>query len=214
MSLPLRGVHNVQNATGAIALAMAVGVEFAQCASALARFGGVARRFDIRGRDGGATFVDDYGHLPSEIEAVLAAARGSGDGWRRVVVVFQPNRYNRMATMSEEYRDAFDDADLVVLTDIYPSGTTPIPGVTGKLVVNAVLDAHPDTRLVWLPRRSDLVDYVARTVRDGDVCISMGCGDIASFPDEVLQRRVELRTGRDEAVHAGPVADAAIRSHR
>ena len=74
------------------------------------------------------------------------------------------------------------------------SGTAPIPGVTGKLVVNAVLDAHPATRLAWLPRRADLIDYLARELRDGDVCISMGCGDIASLPDEVQQRRVELRT--------------------
>ena len=77
----------------------------------------------------------------------------SGDGWRRVVAVFQPNRFNRMAVMSPAYRDAFVDADLVVLTDIFASGTTPIPGVTGKLVVNAVLDAHPATRLAWMPRR-------------------------------------------------------------
>ena len=87
---------------------------------------------------------------------------GSGDGWRRVVAVFQPNRFNRMAVMSPAYRDAFVDADLVVITDIYPSGTTPIPGVTGKLVVNAVLDAHPSTRMAWMPRRNDLIDYLAQ----------------------------------------------------
>jgi UDP-N-acetylmuramate--alanine ligase len=187
--LPLRGQHNVQNATGAIAMALSIGVPFEVCASALARFGGVARRFDIRGVSGGATLVDDYGHLPSEIAAVLAAARGSGDGWRRVVVVFQPNRYHRIATMWHEYADAFVDADVVVLTDVYASGTTPIPGVTGKLIVNAVLDAHPSARVVWLPRRTDLVEFVARELRDGDVCISMGCGDIASFPSEVLALR-------------------------
>ena len=132
---------------------------------------------------------------PSEISAVLSAARSSGDGWRRVVAVFQPNRFNRMAIMSPAYRDAFVDADLVVLTEIFASGTAPIPGVTGKLVVNAVLDAHPATRLAWLPRRSDLIDYLARELRAGDVCISMGCGDIASLPDELQQRRTELRVG-------------------
>ncbi|MEY2754901.1 MAG: UDP-N-acetylmuramate--L-alanine ligase, partial [Actinomycetota bacterium] len=134
-------------------------------------------------------------HLPQEIAAVLAAARYSGDGWSRVVAVFQPNRYNRMEAMWKEYRDAFVDADLVVLTDIYASGTTPIPGVTGKLVVNAVLDAHPSTRLAWMPRRSDLVEYVAGVLRPGDVCISMGCGDIAAFPDEVAEAR-RRRGGR------------------
>jgi UDP-N-acetylmuramate--alanine ligase len=191
--LPLRGVHNVRNATGALAMAVTIGVPFEVAAEALAKFGGVARRFDIRGVDGGATLVDDYAHLPNEIAAVLAAAKGSGDGWRRVVAVFQPNRFNRMAVMWPDYRDAFEQADLVVLTDIFASGTTPIPGVTGKLVVNAVLEAHPHTRLAWMPRRGDLVDYLARELGDGDVCISMGCGDIATLPDELQERRAELR---------------------
>jgi UDP-N-acetylmuramate--alanine ligase len=187
--LPLRGEHNVINATGALAMAIELGVDPQVAADALAKFGGVARRFDVRGHDAGATFVDDYAHLPTEIDAVLRAARDSGDGWRRTVAVFQPNRYNRMAAMWQEYADAFAAADVVVLTDIYASGTQPIPGVTGKLVLNAVLDAHPKTRVVWLPRREDLIDYLAGHVGDGDVCISMGCGDIASLPDEVLAAR-------------------------
>jgi UDP-N-acetylmuramate--alanine ligase len=189
IELPLRGEHNVVNATGAAAMALAIGVESRHIASALAKFGGVARRFDIRGVDRGATFVDDYGHLPAEIAAVIAAARSSGDGWQRVIVVFQPNRFNRIAEIWADYADAFVDADLVVLTDIYSSGTTPIPGVTGKLLVDAVTEAHPDQRVVWLPRRDDLVRFVATAVRAGDVCISMGCGDIASFPTEVLDAR-------------------------
>ena len=187
--LPLRGEHNVVNATGALALAREIGVDPLVAARALGKFGGVARRFDVRGHDAGVTFVDDYAHIPTEIDAVLNAARHSGDGWDRVVAVFQPNRYNRMAEMWQEYADAFEAADLVVLTEIYPSGTHPIPGVTGKLVVNAVLDAHPRTQVVWLPRRDDLVGYLAGHLRDGDVCISMGCGDIASLPDEVLAVR-------------------------
>ena len=189
LNLPLRGVHNVVNATGALAMALELGVDPNVAAAALAKFGGVARRFDIRGTDGGATFVDDYAHLPSEIDAVLRAARNSGDGWQRVVAVFQPNRYNRMAEMWRDYADAFVEADVVVLTDIYASGTQPIPGVTGKLVVNAVLDAHPTARVVWLPRRDDMITFLAREVSAGDVCISMGCGDIASLPDEVLAVR-------------------------
>lgn len=198
VELPLRGHHNVLNAAGALAMAMELGAPFEAATEALARFGGVARRFDIRGVLRGATLVDDYAHLPTEIHAVLTAARTSGDAWTRVVAVFQPNRYNRMSVLSPEYRDAFVAADLVVLTDIYPSGTTPIPGVTGKLVVDAVLDAHPDTHLVWLPKRDDLVDYLAKTLRTGDVCISMGCGDVAALPDEVLERARQL----DGAVHA------------
>jgi UDP-N-acetylmuramate--alanine ligase len=189
IELPLRGIHNVLNATAAAAMALEVGVGFRDIASALAKFGGVARRFDIRGSDAGATFVDDYAHLPTEISAVLAAARGSGDPWRRVIAVFQPNRYNRIAEIWDQYADAFGDADIVVLTDIFASGTTPIPGVTGKLIVNAVTEAHPEQRVIWLPRRDDLVSFVAAEARDGDVCLSMGCGDIASFPSEVLDAR-------------------------
>jgi UDP-N-acetylmuramate--alanine ligase len=202
VDLPLRGIHNVRNATAALAMALEIGVSFDDAASALARFGGVARRFDIRGVSGGATLVDDYAHIPTEIAAVLAAARASGDGWRRVVAVFQPNRFNRMALMWQDYADAFVDADVVVLTDIYASGTTPIPGITGKLVVNAVLDAHPDTRLVWLPKRHDLIDFVAGELREGDVCISMGCGDMASLPVGSDQDRRAERGARPTAVRA------------
>ena len=187
--LPLRGMHNVVNATGAAAMALAVGVSFADIAAALGRFGGVARRFDVQGVDRGATFVDDYAHLPSEIDAVIRAARESGDGWQRVVAVFQPNRYHRIADMWREYELAFTGADLVVLTDIYASGTVPIPGVTGKLIVNAVTEADPGRRVVWLPRRDDLVSFLAGELRAGDVCISMGCGDIATLPSEVLDVR-------------------------
>ncbi len=193
LELPLRGVHNVVNAVGVVAMATELGVPFAAIAAAVGRFGGVARRFDVRGVDGGATFVDDYAHLPTEIAAVIAAAKGSGDDWKRVVAVFQPNRFNRMSVMSREYADAFVEADVVVLTEIYASGTTPIPGVTGHLVVDAVLAAHPEAHVVWLPRRDDIVSFLAGEVGEGDVCISMGCGDIATLPEEVLARRAVRR---------------------
>jgi UDP-N-acetylmuramate--alanine ligase len=186
--LPLRGVHNVVNATGAAAMAHCLGVDSDTIALALGRFGGVARRFDVRGSHRGATLVDDYAHLPGEIAAVLAAARHSGDGWGRVIAVFQPNRFHRIAEMWSDYADCFAEADLVVLTDIYASGTLPIPGVTGKLILNAVCDAHRDARVVWMPHREDLVRFLSSELGPGDVCISMGCGDIAALPDEILHR--------------------------
>ncbi len=189
VQLPLRGIHNVRNATAAIAMALELGASFDAATRAVGRFGGVARRFDFRGHHDGVTFVDDYAHIPTEIAAVLAAAAGSGDGWKRIVAVFQPNRYRRMAVLSPDYRDAFEHADVVVLTEIYPSGDAPIPGVTGKLVVNAVCDAHPDARVVWLPKRTDLAEFLAKELRAGDVCISMGCGDVVSLPDEVIALR-------------------------
>jgi UDP-N-acetylmuramate--alanine ligase len=167
----------------------AVGIEFGVAAPPL--FGGVARRFDIRGVDGGATLVDDYAHLPSEISAVLSAARSSGDGWRRLVAVFQPNRFNRMAILSPAYRDAFVGADLVVLTDIYASGTAPIPGVTGKLVVNGAR-RHPATH--WRGCHGEATDRLPRkgTARRRRVHLD-GVATRCVAADELMQRRAELR---------------------
>jgi UDP-N-acetylmuramate--alanine ligase len=194
--LPLRGLHNVRNATAAIAMALALGVDFEAAAGAVADFAGVTRRFEVRAELGGIVLVDDYAHLPTEIAAVIDAARTSGDRWRRVVAVFQPNRFRRMAVLSPEYRDAFAAADVAVITDIYPSGDAPIEGVSGKLVVDAILDAHPDQRVVWLPQRAALIGFLAGELRDGDVCISMGCGDIATLPDEVAATLVAAGRGQ------------------
>ncbi len=189
VNLPLRGMHNVSNALGAIAMSMQFGVQFDQAADALSIFGGVARRFDIQGQDGGATFVDDYAHLPNEIAAVLSGVRDESDKWSRVVAVFQPNRFNRMSQISHLYANSFVDADLIVVTDIYASGTQPIAGVTGQLVVDAVVAAHPQARIVYKPERADLVEFLADEIKSGDLCVSMGCGDIATLPSEVIARR-------------------------
>jgi UDP-N-acetylmuramate--alanine ligase len=197
VEVPLRGEHNVLNATAALTMAMELGVDFVVAAQALSVFGGVARRFDMRGIDNGVTFVDDYAHLPNEIIAVLRGARDTTDKWNRVVAVFQPNRFNRMSVMSGAYADAFADADVVVVTDIYSSGTTPIPGVTGKLVVDAIKNNHPGKRVEWIARREDLVIFLASTLTNGDLCISMGCGDVAQLPDEVISLRQSDRA--DEA---------------
>ena len=187
--LPQRGIHNVGNALGAIAMAIQLGVRFDQAVEALSKFGGVARRFEIRGVNNGATFVDDYAHLPNEIAAVLSGVRDESDKWTRVIAVFQPNRFNRMSLISHLYADAFIAADLVVVTDIYSSGTQPIAGVTGQLVVDAILKSHPETRVVYQPNRLDLVEFLADEIKSGDLCISMGCGDIAILPDEVMAIR-------------------------
>ena len=189
VNLPLRGMHNVSNALGAIAMSMQFGVQFDQAAEALSRFGGVARRFDVQGVDSGATFVDDYAHLPNEIAAVLSGVRDESDKWSRVVAVFQPNRFNRMSEISHLYADAFVAADLVVVTDIYSSGTQPIAGVTGQLVVDAVLKSHPESHVVYQPNRAYLVEFLADEIKSGDLCISMGCGDIATLPREVISLR-------------------------
>jgi UDP-N-acetylmuramate--alanine ligase len=152
---------------------------------ALARYGGVARRYQFRGEAGGVTLVDDYAHLPTALTNVLATARQGG--WHRVVAVFQPHRYSRTGALWPTFADAFVDADMVVVTDVYSAGEAPVPGVTGKLVVNAVLDAHPTTPMAWLPARAALLDYLVRFLRPGDLCLTLGAGDITSVPDDLLE---------------------------
>ena len=190
VTIQLRGVHNVRNALGALVMAVQLGASFSQAATALAKFGGVARRFDNHGTHHGITYVDDYAHLPNEISAVLAGARDKSDSWSRVVAVFQPNRFNRMSVISHLYADSFRDADLVVITDIYASGTSKIAGVTGELVVNAIRTAHPKLKVVYRPQRGDLIEFLDGELKSGDLCISMGCGDIASLPFELISRKM------------------------
>ena len=152
-------VQAATNAAGASALALELGVPFDAIAAALRGFGGVARRFERRGELDGVTFVDDYAHLPGEVAAAIATARRGG--WRRVIAVFQPHRYTRTATLWRDFAGAFDEADAVVLTDVYPAGETPIAGVSGRLVVHAVVDASPGLPVTYLPRHADLVDVRA-----------------------------------------------------
>ncbi len=182
----LRGRHNVANITAVIAMAHALGMPMDATVKAIRGFSGVGRRFQLMGRHGDITFVDDYGHLPREIEAVLRAARDSDEGWKRVVVVFQPNRFNRMSVLSSSYADCFQLADVTVITDIYASGTQRIDGVTGLLVVDAVRHAHPEADVRWAPSRDTLARFVAPILEPGDLCISMGCGDIETLPRELL----------------------------
>lgn len=179
VALPLPGRHNALNATAVIAMAVELGAPLAPVLDALARFGGVARRFEFRGTAAGVTFVDDYAHIPGEVTAVLGAAREGG--WGRVVSVFQPHRYSRTATLWDQFGEAFTAADVVVLTDVYAAGEPPRPGVSGELLVHAVLDAHPRSRVVYLPRRADLVAFLSHELRTGDLCLTLGAGDITTL---------------------------------
>ena len=183
--LPVPGVHNARNACAALVTGLGLGATFAAGASALGRFGGVARRFEFRGERDGVSFVDDYAHLPGEVSAVLAAARDGG--WRRVVTVFQPHRYTRTEALASQFADAFDDADALVVTDVYAAGEAPRPGVTGKLVVDAVLDARPAARVAYLPDRHDLAPYLRRILRPGDLCLTLGAGDITLLAAELAR---------------------------
>ncbi len=184
LSVPVPGLHNARNAAVAAVAALAAGVPFEALARALARFAGVARRFEFRGSTNGVTFVDDYAHLPSEIRAALAAARNGG--WPRVVAVFQPHRYSRTAELWPEFGRAFADADEVVVTDVYGAGEPPVPGVSGRLVADAARREFPGRPVHYVAGRSDLRAAVGALLRSGDLCLTLGAGDLTSLPDELL----------------------------
>ena len=192
--LPVPGIHNVLNATAAFAAAVEMGADPDLVATALARFAGVARRFEFRGEHQGVVYVDDYAHLPTEVSAVLAAAR-TGD-WERIVAVFQPHRYSRTAELWREFGDSFVDADHIVLTGIYSAGESPRPGITGDLLVRAILDDHPKSSVTYLPGREQVADYLDSILRPGDLCLTMGAGDLTSVADEVQSRRKSPRSSQ------------------
>lgn len=183
--LKLRGEHNTMNFAAAFAMAIRLGVDPDVACTAASAFRGVARRFTERGDFRGSLLIDDYAHLPAEISTTIDAVRLHPALTGRVVAVFQPNRYHRIATMADSYADCFVQADRIVITDVYASGTQKIEGVTGELVVQAIRSVHQDADVVWAPTRADTVAAVKSWIVSGDICISMGCGDIESFPDDL-----------------------------
>ncbi len=184
ISLPAPGTHNARNACGALVMALLLGAPANAGERALARYGGVERRFQHRGERGGVTFVDDYAHNPGKVCAALEAA--AAGGWGRVVAVFQPHLYSRTFDLAADFGEALGAADVVVVTDVYGSREAPMAGVSGKLIVDAILDAHPGLRVVWVPQRDALAAIVRSVVRPGDLCLTLGAGDITRLADELL----------------------------
>ncbi len=181
--LPVPGLHNARNAAAAVSAALVLGVDVEHARRALARFAGVARRFEFRGEFGGVTFVDDYAHLPGEVRAALDA--GLGGNFARVVCVFQPHRYSRVGMLAPGFADSFEGADLVVVTDVYAAGELPRPGVSGKLVLDAIVGAHRDAPAVYVPKREDVVAYLRANLRPGDLCLTLAAGDLTNLAAEI-----------------------------
>jgi UDP-N-acetylmuramate--alanine ligase len=182
--LAVPGAHNVRNALGALALAMEAGASPEAARRALAGYTGVARRFERRGSKDGITYIDDYAHLPGEVKATLATARRGP--WDRVVAVFQPHRFSRTEALWPAFADAFVEADLVVLTGVYPAGEQERPGVNGHLVEQAVRLAHPELAVEYVEGRPELVELLHRLLRPGDLCLTMGAGDVTTVPAELM----------------------------
>ena len=197
------GAHNALNAAGVITLIDALGMDAQAAAQAIGNFAGVRRRFDLVGEEAGITVVDDYAHHPTEIAATIEAA--SRLGYRHVHVLFQPHRYSRAPLFTEvladEFGRAFDAADSVTFMDVYPAGEAPIPGVSGKTFLNVVLDhaGHPEA--AYVPRRIEVVPYLAAKADAGDLVITMGAGDVTAIGPQLVE---VLHAGDPSAASAAP----------
>ena len=166
----------MQNALGAIGLSLEAGIPLATIAGALARFGGVGRRFEIKGERGGVVVVDDYGHHPAEIRATLATARGVYPG-RRLVVAFQPHRFSRTKMLFGQFCTCFADVDALLLTEIYPASEAPIPGVSGESLAQGIRQVSK-TQVTYFPDFAAMQTALPGILRPGDVLLTLGAGSI------------------------------------
>jgi UDP-N-acetylmuramate--alanine ligase len=184
VELAVPGMHNVSNALAAIGSGLALGVSVEAMVPGLAAFRGVERRFQRLGTARGVEVVDDYAHHPTEIRATLAAARTAFPG-RRIIAAFQPHLFSRTRDFAREFGEALAAADSVFIADIYPAREQPIPGVTAQLIVDSAREAGGD--VTWRGARTALSDELARAVRDGDVVLTIGAGDITKTGPELLR---------------------------
>src|SRR5499425_844302 len=177
------GMHNVRNAAAAAAVALYLNVGSDLIREGLAKFAGVGRRFDIKGVGNGVTVIDDYGHHPAEIRATFDAARGCK--FNRLLVLFQPHRYTRTQHLWDEFCRAFNQADVLVLTDIYPASETPIPGVTGEALANAIRSAgHKNVHYAHLLQEG--IELLLKQARPGDAVLTIGAGSVSRASGEFM----------------------------
>ena len=179
LELAVPGLHNRLNAACALAALEAIDVPRADAEPLLAEFAGARRRFQSVGEVGGVRFYDDYGHHPAEIAATLDTARGmKKEG--RVLAVFQPHLYSRTLHLADELAEALTRADIACVTEIYPAREEPVPGVSGKLVVDRVSELRPGMRIGWAPALADAAALIAAQARPGDLVLTIGAGDVDS----------------------------------
>ncbi len=184
LELSVPGRHNLQNALAAVAVALQVGIEFPSVAAALRDFPGAERRFERHGEAAGVLVVDDYGHHPTEIAAVIAAARATLG--RRLVVVFQPHRYSRTRDLLAAFGPALAGADELLLTEIYAAGEEPLPGITGEGLADAVR-ASSGRHVYFVRTLDEIIPAVLSVARPGDAVITLGAGSIGSIPGRLIE---------------------------
>ena len=189
LALPMPGRHNALNATAAIAVAYELGIGDDLIRRALAEFGGVRRRFTRTGEWNGVPIIDDYGHHPVEIAAVLRAARETNAG--RVIAVMQPHRYSRLASLFEQFSTSFNDADTVIVAHVYPAGEAPIAGADRDALVQA-LRAHGHRQVIPLEGPQDLARMLKRLAQPGDIVVCLGAGNITQWAYALPQELTAL----------------------
>lgn len=178
VTINVPGEHNLKNALAAITVARGLDIEFEVINSALQEFKGVFRRFDIKGEKDGVLYVDDYAHHPTEVKAVLKAARNSWN--RRIVAAFQPHTYTRTMHLHEQFAASFDDADVIIITDVYPAREQPIEGITGKLIADGAMK-YGHKNVLYIPTLDELRRQLSDILKDGDVFITIGAGNICNL---------------------------------
>ncbi|HOE10630.1 MAG TPA: UDP-N-acetylmuramate--L-alanine ligase [bacterium] len=184
LSLSIPGRFNMHNALPAVAAGRYAGLAFENIAEVLKDYRGAQRRLQMKGKSAGVTVIDDYAHHPTEIRVTLNALRERFHGRR--VGVFQPHRYTRTKYLKDEFSRSFQDVDVLVLTDVYSAGESPLEGVDGEVLFRAIRRHHPD--VVYVPRLEEIPDYLTDVLRDGDVLITMGAGNVWQVGEQLLDR--------------------------
>ncbi|MFA5928733.1 MAG: UDP-N-acetylmuramate--L-alanine ligase [Candidatus Margulisiibacteriota bacterium] len=186
LELSIPGAHNLENALSVIALGEELGISFSQAQAALQSFLGTKRRFQLIGEEKGITVIDDFAHHPSEIKATLDAAK---NGFKsRVICVFQPHRYTRTMFLAKEFAAAFHDADVAIITDIYAAGESPIRGVSGRSIFNEMKNG---TKTYYVPKKELVSNKALEILKEGDIFLTLGAGDIHTIAKEILMRLKE-----------------------
>ncbi len=188
LRLKVPGRHNLSNALAVVAAGRYIGLSFEQISGVLENFSGAGRRFQLTGEVNGIKVFDDYAHHPTEIKATLKAAAQLKTG--RVVSVFQPHRYTRTSILGERFGDAFKDADLIIISELYSAGEHPIAGISADTIISAI-ENQDGRKVIYLATNKEIVDYLALTARPGDMIITMGAGDIWSAGAELVDRLKE-----------------------
>ncbi len=176
------GIHNVRNAAAAAAVGLSLNVPADLIRAGLAKFSGVGRRFEIKGDYGGVTLIDDYGHHPAEIRATLEAARGCG--YKRLLVLFQPHRYSRTKFLWEDFRRSFNEADILVITEIYAAGESSLEGVNGEILSEAISTAG-HKNVVFTSTMQAGMEFLYREARPGDAILTIGAGSVGRVLDQL-----------------------------